>query len=429
MIGFPDSVQRQSYTRRKGAMTFRLLHTITLLVAFLVIGLSTADGQTLGFRNEASVSGILSDAPGGDHQVLLRYVPEISSAFSLSPSVEMDFNLSANLWLSQSTDAEGEWSREDGTEPYRAWVRMSAPRFELRAGLQKISFGSATVFRPLMWFDKVDPRDPLQLTEGVWGFLGRFYLPKNITVWGWALAAEDEGKGWEVIPSLDNTAEAGGRIQLPFGPGEIAATYHHRRFDLDAIGAIPQGPFPSRGSESRYAFDGKWDLEIGLWVEAVFTQQDSEALTDPWTQALSLGMDYTFGLGNGLSVLWEHIRKENPTFREVAVPDGSGIGQGDEGPGDPLTSPPSLLNLSSLTVSYPFGILDQVAMAVYRDWESSQWYRLVEWRRTYDRWRIHLQAFWNPSEGSYFFSRPGDAMASSGSLAGRGLQLIVVSSY
>ena len=84
------------------------------------------------------------------------------------------------------------------------------------------------------------------------------------------------------------------------------------------------------------------------------------------------------------------------------------------------------LKLTSFTANYPFGILDRVAMAVYRDWENSAWFRLLEWRRTYDRWRFHLMAFWNDEGGSLFPSVPGDNAASSGSLAGRGVQLIVV---
>jgi hypothetical protein len=376
-------------------------------------------------RGEASVSGVWSDAESAERQLLLRYLPEVSAGFALSPAARLDFNISGNLWTSHSSLADNGWASDEGAEPYRAWVRVSAPRFEVRAGLQKISFGSATIFRPLMWFDKVDPRDPLQLTEGVWGLLGRFYLPNNIAAWGWVLSAEEGTKGWELIPSLDGTAEAGGRVQTPLGPGEIAATYHHRRFDVAAFGAFPPGAFPQSGSEDRFALDGKWDLEVGIWVEAAFTRQDSEALREHWTHALSLGADYTFNLGNGLSVLAEYIVKENPAFQRGDLPEGegssqkNGLGEGPEG------SKPRKLRLTSFTASYPYGILDRLALAIYRDWENARWYRLMEWRRTYDRWRIHLQAFWNPLDGSSFFSSSGDNAASSGSLAGRGLQMIV----
>ena len=59
--------------------------------------------------------------------------------------------------------------------------------------------------------------------------------------------------------------------------------------------------------EDRIALDGKWDLGVGLWFEAVWTRQAWTAA--PWKsqRALNLGTDYTFGLGNGLHVLAEHL--------------------------------------------------------------------------------------------------------------------------
>jgi hypothetical protein len=67
------------------------------------------------------------------------------------------------------------FSSNGDIKPYRLWARYSTSQLEIRAGLQKINFGSANILRPLMWFDQMDPRDPLQLTDGVWGILGRYY--------------------------------------------------------------------------------------------------------------------------------------------------------------------------------------------------------------------------------------------------------------
>jgi hypothetical protein len=276
-----------------------------------------------------------------------------------------------------------------------------------------------------MWFDRVDPRDPLQVTEGVWAILGRAYIAGNVTAWGWVLRGEDELKGWEGIPTRDNTAEAGGRIQVPAGRGELAASYHHRRFDIGTLELFPPGTFPAAGNEERVALDGKWDVEVGLWFEAAMIRQDSEALENRWLHALSVGMDYTLGVGNGLTVLAEHLLKENPIFKVLdttTVPTNQAI--------DPSTETasglPRRLHLTSFTANYPVGVLDRFSMAVYRDWESSKWFRLVEWRRTYNRWSIHLLAFWNPTEGSIFPSYQGSVASSSGSLGGRGGQLIIV---
>lgn len=80
--------------------------------------------------------------------------------------------------------SEGRSARYDGrVKPYRAWVRLSTNTFEARVGLRKINFGSATLFRSLMWFDRTDPRDPLRLTDGVSGLLLRDYAVNNTSLW------------------------------------------------------------------------------------------------------------------------------------------------------------------------------------------------------------------------------------------------------
>lgn len=391
-----------------------------------------AQCQTVDFRSEASTSGVWSDVETANGQYLVRYLPEVSLGFPLNEDLFLDASVSANLWLSRGPSPDGPHSTDSGSDAYRAWVRLSAPQFELRAGLQKISFGSATLFRPLMWFDRIDPRDPLQLTEGVWGLLGRMYLPGNITAWGWVLAGDEERKGWEVIPSLDGAAEGGGRLQVPFGPGEAALTYHHRRFDVERLGLYPAGAFRRSGDEDRVAFDAKWDLGIGLWTEVALIRQRSQALEEEWSGAFNVGMDYTFDLGNGLTVLGEYIVKENPSFVTLNIPDDSPPGAPGPG-GSPPTGTeelpaagPSQLQLTSVSANYPVGVLDRVSLAVYRDWESSNWFRLLEWRRTYDRWRVHVLAFWNPDEGTFFPAASAGQGANSGSLTGRGAQLIVV---
>jgi hypothetical protein len=276
-----------------------------------------------------------------------------------------------------------------------------------------------------MWFDRLDPRDPLQLTEGVWGLLTRAYLPGNVTLWGWVLRGEEGLKGWELLPTLEGTAEAGARVQLPLGPGELGLTYHHRRFDPEATGLFPNGLGSPSGNEDRFAVDGKWDLEVGVWLEAVFTRQDADVLARGWSRAWNIGLDYTFDVGNGLTILTEHLVKQNPSFRGTQL--AGTLSDTDPGvPATPSQGPIPEIRLTSFTANYPVGVLDRVSAAVYRDWEGSGWFRLLEWRRTYDRWRIHLLGFWNPGEGSIFPSSDSDNVTRTGSLGGRGAQVIVV---
>jgi hypothetical protein len=411
---------------RRGVFTLRIILLFGIILAFTAVSTTKAQAQTLEFHGEASIAGILSDAEEVDRQASARYLPELSLDIPLAAFVTLDFSVSANLWSFQVPESAGEDMSETGADPYRAWVRLSAPRFEIRAGLQKISFGSASIFRPLMWFDRIDPRDPLQLTEGVWGLLCRAYLPGNATAWVWILRGENKRKGWELIPTEDGTVEGGGRLQVPVGPGEAAVNYHRRRFDLSSVDGVPAVPFSGSGMEDRFAFDGKWDLELGVWVEGAFIRQKSEALERTWSRALSFGADYTFDIGNGLTVLSEYFYKENPSFAVLPSPGGDG---GIEPRGSLSASADPFkpqIRLASLTASYSVGVLDQVALATYRDLDSSDWYNLLEWRRSYDRWRLHFLAFWNPEKSPLFpSSTPGNA-ASSGSLSGRGVQFILV---
>lgn len=405
---------------------FRSILSVGLILAFSAGGTIEAGAQTFDFRGEASIAGILSDAEEADRQASARYLPELSLDIRLAESLNLDFSASANLWAYQTSVSDGEDPSEYGADPYRAWVRLSDPHFEVRAGLQKISFGSATIFRPLMWFDRIDPRDPLQLTEGVWGLLCRAYLPGNANAWGWVLRGEGERKGWEIIPTEDGTVEGGGRMQVPLGPGEAAVTYHRRRFDLASLGGVPAGVYSGSGPEDRFAVDGKWDLELGVWVEGAFIRQESEALERTWSRALSLGADYTFEIGNGLTVLSEYFYKDNPSLAVIPPAGGAGSIEPERSPSAPAEPFPPQVRLASFTASYPFGVLDRVALAAYRDLDSSDWYSLLEWRRSYDRWRFHFLAFWNPEQSSLFPPSSAGNAASSGSLSGRGVQLIVV---
>ena len=104
--------------------------------------------------------------------------------------LRFDAEVSGNMYGSGDiipfSNEEASWdARWDGkVKLYRGWGRVSNDRAEVRVGLQKINFGSAMMLRPLMWFDSMDPRDPLQMTDGVWGAMGRYYFNNNANVWG-----------------------------------------------------------------------------------------------------------------------------------------------------------------------------------------------------------------------------------------------------
>ena len=149
-----------------------------------------------------------------------------------------------------------------------------------------------------MWFDKMDYRDPLQLTDGVYGLLGRYYFNNNTNIWLWTLYGNDKVKGWESAPSVKNIPEYGGRVQLPVPRGEVAFSYHHRVADYSQIYSGLPVITETNFNENRMAVDGKWDLGIGLWFEYSKNLNDKDhQLIGRWDTYYNIGLDYTFSLG------------------------------------------------------------------------------------------------------------------------------------
>jgi len=323
----------------------------------------------------------------------LRYLPELTLQDSLGGGLAAQLDLSADASVTGSF-GRGTAPRYDATlKPYRAWLRLAMHTFEARIGLQKINFGSAMLFRPLMWFDHVDPRDPLQLTDGVTGVLARYTFLTNANLWGWALYGNAAAKGWETFPTEPRTVEYGGRVQTPVPAGEVGVTYHHREADLRGL---PGGGFVP---EDRLGLDGRWDVGIGIWGEAALVHQRTDLTPSRYQRFWTVGADYTVPVGNGLYVLGEYSRIEAP-----ASPLGAGTGAG----------------FSGLQLNYPVGIVDRVSAIVYRNWQAGQWFRILTWQRTYDAWSLYLLGFWNPDQPQGLQAQsPGQAFA------GRGLQLMV----
>jgi hypothetical protein len=330
-------------------------------------------------------------------QAGLRYIPKffLGKTFENGPS--LDFELSLNAYGSmQGGDFDGD------IDPYRLWGRFSTSRFEARIGLQKINFGSATLLRPLMWFDSIDPRDPLQLTDGVYGLLFRYYFLDNTNIWLWGLLGNDKPRGWEVLATDKDKPEFGGRIQIPLGNGETAFTFHRRKIETTGI-LLPIDLETLAFSENKYALDGKWDIGVGIWFEAALVHQDTAALPYPWQRALNVGLDYTFGLGNGLNVIGEH-------FVMTSSPKAWSSGDTAE--------------FTALALNYPLGLLDTLAGIFYYDWRSKDIYSFLRWQRTYDQWSIHVMAFWNPDRFVIYQAGQGNNL-----FAGKGVQIMIVYDY
>src|SRR5512143_2005723 len=168
----------------------------------------------------------------------LRALPKLDFSLPAGRGWTLDGEASANVYGTLAFPRHSQADTSGKIKPYRGWLRLSSSRFEARLGLQQLSFGSATLFRPLMWFDSLDPRDPLQLTDGVYGLLVRVYAKGNANAWLWGLYANSERRGFDLAPPDKKSPEFGGRIEVPLFKGEIAATYHRRKADINGLSPV-----------------------------------------------------------------------------------------------------------------------------------------------------------------------------------------------
>lgn len=331
----------------------------------------------------------------------LRYIPEFSAEYKTGTFSKFSMKASVNSYASLAR-VDNNFISDAAISPYRLWIRYNTRRLFLRAGLQKINFGSATLLRPLMWFDQIDARDPMQLTTGVYGLLGRYYFPGNTSIWLWGLYGNENRRGWDVYQSREKKPEWGGRMQTPAGPGEIALSFHHRKtagfetFNHGTGTTLALDGF----SQNRLGIDGKWDLGVGVWFENTL-KNNNAGVPDKWNNLLNVGIDYTFNLGNGLNVLAEGLLSSR---------------------GDHLKKLSENSLISALSVNYPLGLFDRISAIFYYSYEYDALFRFASWNRQYDKWVFYVMAYWNP-ENISLGNFSGEEM---NFFYGKGFQLMLV---
>jgi hypothetical protein len=153
-------------------------------------------------------------------------------------------------------------------------------------------------------------------------------------------------------------------------------------------------------SQSLLAIHRALPKGVGLWLEGVLSRQDFEFFPLRYQKTFTLGLDYTFGLGNGLHIMGEHL-----TFQTA---------QKIFGPGE-------MTKFSAISVDYPLMLTDRIKSTVLRNWETGDWYRFITWQRMTDRWSFYLIAFWNPDRYQIYASQTGKSL-----FAGKGLEIMVV---
>jgi hypothetical protein len=375
---------------------------ISLLLSILLVQMQAQD-SLFKFKGQLDGYAGLNFSSPVKYQTGARFLPSLSVGKNFKNNLKFDSEISFDSYLDYHFTGSDNDASNAKITPYRLWVRLSSDRFELRAGLQKINFGSASILRPLMWFDHIDPRDPLQLTDGVYGLLGRYYFQNNANAWLWVLWGNDKTKGWETVPSARKIPEFGGRMQFPVPKGELAFSYHHRTVDLAGILNSSAKPTPLTFPEDKIGLDGKWDIGPGIWVEYSLAHSRPDSLYfKRWTKLFTLGIDYTFSLGNGLYVASEFFR-----YSAAGEIFDSGLNQ----------------TFSSLTVNYPVGI-NKIGSIIYYNWKDKSWYRFINLQRQSDNWTYYLFLFWNPEKFAIYNNISGNNMFS-----GKGIQFMVVFNF
>lgn len=368
------------------------------ILVFTAFILPAAGQDSLRFSGQ--LSSWLNLNSGNDLPVWAgaRYIPQLNYGLKPGKTGKFDAELSLNLNGIAGLNPFDTISASARLKPYRAWVRYSTDQLEIRLGLQKLNFGSASILRPLMWFDQVDARDPLKLTDGVWGILGRYYFLNNANIWLWGLYGNKSPRGWEYAGTNNKYPEAGGRIQLPIPSGEAAITYNFRKADLQVF--YPTDPSYCNVSENKFGLDFKLDLVVGLWFEGSWVNKNTDLGFMKNQEILNAGIDYTFGVGNGLNVIFEQL---------VTSLDEKPFGFKED------------MWFSIMSASYPVTIFDNISGIVYYDWKNHNAYNFVNWQRQFKNIILYCIGYWNPEQYNIPAQGSGQNL-----FAGKGIQVMLV---
>ena len=375
----------------------------TLLLFFALIAFTAAMAQapndTAAIEHAVTFSGQVTawEITHFSNPVLWqtggRFVPALLGNFKTGENSKLDFEASIHINCNLNYTGCDLSDKQGEIQPYRMWLRYSSNQWEIRGGLQKINFGTAKMFRPLMWFDGMDVRDPLKLTNGVYGVLGKYFFKNNANIWIWSLVGNSKPKGWELFGSKKWMPELGGRAEIPVLNGEMALSTHIRAVEIPVVG--------KQLHENRLGLDGKWDVGPGLWFESSIIRLEKNEYNLPrYQDAWNVGADYTVNIGNGIGLTLEYFRYHA---------------------GNSFLVNGNSINLVGSMFTYPLNMLDNLtAMFFYTRNSSNLWFSYLSWNRTYDKFSIYLMAFWNPD-----VSLPINTTLQGKNLfSGKGLQLM-----
>lgn len=371
-----------------------------LLIGFLLHTIIAFGQDSLYLSGEISTHEAF--APGNELNFLAsgRYLSQVDYEHEFKNEIHFDFEGALNLYgniLFQPFDSS---ITSYGLKPYRLWCRFSGKQYEIRAGLQKINFGSSSLLRPLQWFDDIDPGDPLQFTNGVYGILGKYYFLNNANIWLWGLYGNENPRGFESLASDKKKPEYGGRIQLPVSKGEIAFSYHHRMASTQNISTLSLN---ESIPENKYGIDAKFDIGIGLWFEASYVQKNADLNLLNHQTFLNLGADYTLPIGNGVGISAEHllIAMDTRSFQFQ-----------------------NIYHVSGLMLNYPIGFFDQLGLFAFYIHQGDKVMLLLNYQHDFKWITAYVMPYYTPALTQNFLGNNYNNV-----MTGPGVRLMLVFNY
>ena len=300
-----------------------------------------------------------------------RYLPSLTFKKKVDSLSSFAIQISGNFSATQFLTPEKKNESSSSIDPYRIWLRYQVKNWEFRAGLQKIDFGVAQLLRPIQWFNQIDPRDPLGLTNGVNGLLIRHYFEDNSNLWVWGLYGNEKQRGFDALPTIKDVPEFGGRFQSFIPKGEAAISYHYRQAGRDSTLGLDTYQSP----EHRIGFDVKLDLGFGVWTETTFIHKlkNIGVLTNQFL--LNIGMDYTFGIGKGLTVSKEYLFS-NYSDNRLNNSIKSGI--------------------SALSFNYPLNFFSTITALVYQQWNNNKQTLMINYQHQFNNLSGYFIFYYNP---------------------------------
>lgn len=183
--------------------------------------------------------------------------------------------------------------------------------------------------------------------------------------------------------------------------GEAAISYHFRKADSRDLGELIQ-PYDAI-PENRLGLDARFDVVVGFWFEGAWIHKsiDMDQLTNQ--TFLNFGVDYTFGLGNGLNVIIEHlvVFYDEEAF-DLGIPS----------------------NFTALSVNYPIGLFDNLNAIFFYNWTDNQIYNYINWSKAWDAITLNFMGYWNPQNYNLPLQSGSENLYS-----GKGIQVLLVYNF